>query len=56
MLFRSICGAIAADGNGKPLFTAAKDGHREVTLCGAIMKGNGAKTWVKIQVPCSRLL
>jgi predicted dehydrogenase len=47
MLFRNVYAAIAG-GSGERLFATAEDGHREVSICEAILKSNRAKSWAAV--------
>jgi predicted dehydrogenase len=50
MLFRSIYATITNRDSGDRLFATAEDGHREVTVCEAILQSQKTKQWVKVCV------
>jgi len=49
MNFRAIYAAVAAGPGAEPVrFATAEDGHREVSVCAAILKSNKSRTWTDV--------
>ncbi len=48
MLYRAVYGAIAGGKPSAPLYATAKDGHRELKVCEAVLKSHRARGWVDV--------